>query len=144
MYSNSVFHIHLKSKGAYLVKINGQSYPVKKIYALNSFESDVVLNIEIFGVYSSLNKVLKTPIHRVETKVPFSQLNKSFEISSPISIMTYENVENLTLKVPSLNFRNKNIHLKRFYSKTNTNSTQVNINKDLYHELENSLKKENI
>lgn len=144
IYSNSVFHICLKSKGAFLIKINGEKYSVKEIYALNSFESEITLKIEIIGVYKSITKDLRVPITRLKTDVPFAKLNQDFEIKEPFSIGAFKKIENLELGLSSLDLNNKKIHLKSFYSKSKQYSKDLRVKKDLYQELENSLKKENI
>ena len=145
IYSNSIFHIQLNCKGAYLIKINGKKYPVQTLYAFKSNNQDLEFTIEVKGIYKSYRKVISIPIQVVETKIPSSKLNKKLEIIQSIDTVSNQKINVLKSNLNDFAISNKTLYLNKIYNKIKcVNSTKLMQKKSIYAELETYLKNENI
>jgi len=145
IFSNSIFHIQLNCKGAYWIKMNGKIYPIKKLYAFKSSNEDIFVEIEIKGVYKNYNDTIRMPVQLVEPKIPSSKLNKTLGIKQSIISISNEKMDFLNKDLKNFEISNKIMYLNKIYRKSNRiNKAQLIQKKNIYKELENHLKNENI
>tara|TARA_B110000114_G_C15031734_1_gene373220 strand:+ start:552 stop:1100 length:549 start_codon:yes stop_codon:yes gene_type:complete len=145
IYSNSIFHIQLNCKGAYLVKINGKNYPVQTLYAFKSNSQDLTFEIEVKGVYKSFSKYISIPVQVVEPKVPSSKLNKYLGLKQSINGVSNQKISVLKTNLNDYEISNKTLYLNKIYRKSESpNKTKLIQKKSIYAELKNYLKNEKI